>query len=347
MRLTLTLLLALFLLAAQAMAAETRSPNLWTSALLSGSQRLGLYTLAQEAPAGSRPYALRLARELGFAQRGLGLTHLDHGVSLTPTLEFDPNINGGMPGETIMLGPYEFSIDEEWRSRSGYLGGLSASARTSWSYAPKSTLHAGAVLSYQHDLKSDLEVRRGSLLLCQKQHIHRWTWMDACLQSFRTERDLSTSEGTTASFGLGHVFSSPLGTHDVGVTFKQLWDAEYEKKSVYLRATSAVAGLGALTFGLDVGEAVDLQTTQLHSITVALTRPIFGRRTSIVYNQSFSAGGRVFGMEREDRARSLTLSRPLNEWFGISLSWKRVDSTIDNYDEDIFWLGGSVSSWKF
>lgn len=43
--------------------------------------------------------------------------------------------------------------------------------------------------------------------------------------------------------------------------------------------------------------------------------------------------------------RTLRLPGPFNDLFG--LAWKPVDTTINNQDEDTFWLGGTVTSWKF
>ncbi len=45
-------------------------------------------------------------------------------------------------------------------------------------------------------------------------------------------------------------------------------------------------------------------------------------------------------------ARTLRLPGPFNDLFGLNLAWKRVDMTIHSHDEDIFWLGGTATSWK-
>lgn len=120
----------------------------WAAAMSSGSERLALYALERARPAGSEGYRAELARRIGALHPpGAGPMLVDRGASAWPILSYSRNFNGGVPGETIMIGDLEWTIDPDDRARSGVVIGAGAGAAAQFSYAAGSVLTAHAGVS--------------------------------------------------------------------------------------------------------------------------------------------------------------------------------------------------------
>ncbi|MDB5665574.1 MAG: hypothetical protein JWS11_2117, partial [Cypionkella sp.] len=109
------------------LAAQTPATN-WEAALDSNSPRLMLFALQSEKPQGADGFVAELQYQQAMKQpTGATPTMLSYRANLRPIAKYDSNINSGIPGDTIYLGGFPFTIAEDARAKAGMVFGAEAS----------------------------------------------------------------------------------------------------------------------------------------------------------------------------------------------------------------------------
>jgi hypothetical protein len=112
----------------------------WQAAMEAPSPRLRLFALMAERPQGAGQAVAALQKGQGFAHlAGQGPQIVASGVSLGPVLRYDNNINGGTPGDTILIGGLPFTISPDARAISGMVFGAEAGGSLRLSLSPRTT----------------------------------------------------------------------------------------------------------------------------------------------------------------------------------------------------------------
>lgn len=194
--------------------AHAESPAEWEAAIATKSPRLILFSLLKENPRGSGRVQLAFARSLGFTHRENDRLRLGRPqISLTPILKYDENVNGGIPGESFNLGPFEFKIDEDSRAKAGYVLGASISATFRLIYARGSSLDFNLGATFRHAPAIDVTRQTTQSSVCMNHYVGSWTWLSTC-SGYRYDdaRDLGEKEESTFnSLGATKVLSTALG----------------------------------------------------------------------------------------------------------------------------------------
>ncbi|MDZ7906018.1 MAG: hypothetical protein U5N55_09800 [Cypionkella sp.] len=275
------------------------------------------------------------AIEIGQMQRALGLSG-GQGVifaraGLAPVLRYDPNINGGTPGETIKIGGLIFTLSEDSRAKAGLIAGLSPSARMKFSFGRGHVLEASASAAALRALSHDLTTRSHNASLCNANFLGRATWLDICARQSATLRDLGTSRSTSRSLGLAHQFAGAGGVFEITAKRSQTRHVDYSKMSTDLGITYAAPRLGTLRLDWVQGERIAGKHTQLQGASLSLSRKMFQRPTMVFASYTRDGGASFFGAPREDTAYSFGVSRAIGRKMRVTLSWRRSQSTLENY----------------
>jgi hypothetical protein len=338
-----TALASLLPLAAHAETAEPR----WKSAMVSGSSRLAVYSIMQERPAGSRKFVDSfMLRDGLFHRSGEGPQRISRHLSVTPLVEHDNNVNGGIPSDTVRLAGIDFIVNEDDRAKEGFLLGAQVSAGTDYSIANGRVLSFGATAAYQHSFEHDIGKKFIGGSACMKSHVQQWTWVDSCA-GFRLLEQGSEVEEAYVSSAATHVFSSNIADHAFELKVEQAYREDYDKLTVGGTLISAIPEVGALRAGLKLGEEIEGEHTTLYDASLALTRPVFGYLTTAAISHRYAAGSMFFGEDREDETTRVSLSVDVTERFSVSLGYEVTDSTADLYDDDSISLGVDIRSWQF
>lgn len=322
----------------------------WRGALLSGSQRLMLFSLSKTRPPGSFAARMSLARKLGFLhQPGDGLVPGKPVVWLSPILEYDENVNNGVPGASVAIGGLPFDIDEDSRAKAGFVIGAHVGTGLSLAYGEGSTLDISLAGGLRH--APSVDVTRSSLRLsaCGNQHLTGWNWLTLCTgYTVSDARDIDTTEeGHFGSVGLRRIFSTPIGSHEGTLTVTRHNIDDYDKISLSGSLTSAITGLGALNVAANLGETVPGENTVVRGLSTSLSRPVFGRDTRLSLGLYKTRGEMFFGTRREDRTYTLSVSRKVHDRLWLGLSARKRNSTMDVYDENELTLDVSFDGWSF
>ena len=312
--------------------AQTPATN-WQAALDSGAPRLMLFALQVEKPQGADDFVARLQYGQAMQQaKAAPPVLLSYRADLRPIVAYDSNINSGVPGDTIYLGGFPFTIAPEDRAKAGMVYGAEASLTARFALAPGRTLDLTAYGAQAHSFDYGLDVLNAGVSACGAQYWGRTTWTEMCLGDTFTQRDNAPERERFASIGVSKVFASRFGFHEARATVQKAKRTEYQKASLSLHLITAKAGLGALTLRIDIGEHVAGYNTRLFGASAALTRPIAGVSTTLFAGYGTEAGGTLLGQPRRDEIFSVGLSRKLTSHAEATLRLSQRRSSIPAYD---------------
>jgi hypothetical protein len=315
----------------------------WQASQLSGSSWLLLYSILNERPRGYENATSGLARDLALVDEP-GLVGTKFHVA--PALEWDGNINGGIPGSTISLGPYRFVVDEDSRARSGIVIGGDVRHEVSWSLGSGTLAELDAGLSYRFSPEYDLDRTSGRIGGCISHVYEAWRKIGACVSVGGTERELSTS--VTRRVSVNHLFvgSTAIGDFELGT---ELFGEDREgivQAGVALNVLTATDEWGAFGARLTLGEHVEGRSASTASLNVWSTQRIKSQPTSFSLGYHHVEGSRLFDMDRDDDVMTATISRRLTDQISASVRWTNRRSTIDVYDEESVTLGVNIKGWR-
>ena len=337
---------ALATLAPLAAHAETPEPR-WKSAMVSGSSRLAVYSIMRERPQGGETYVSSFMKRDGLLHKdGQGAQRISRYFAVTPLVEHDDNVNGGIPADSVRLAGIEFIVNEEDRAKEGFLLGGQISAGTDYSIADGRVLSFGASAAYQYSFEHDIGKSFIGGNTCLKSHVRKWTWIDSCAGFRLLEQGSEVQEAYVSAAGT-QIFSSSIADHAFELKAEQTFREDYDKFSLGGTLISAVPDVGALRTSLRFGEEIEGEHTTLVDGSISLTRPVYGHLSTIGVSQRYSAGSMFFGEDREDHTTQVSLSVDVTKRLSVSLGYEVTRSTADLYDDDSVSLGVDIRSWQF
>lgn len=304
----------------------------WQTAMLSSSARLRLFALMTARPEGANDVVGQLQKAQGFHHlSGAGPQYIQHDISLAPYLAFDNNINGGTPGQTILIQGLLFDILPASQAKQGFVGGVSGGASLRLSLSPKTVLVADQGVILARALDHDLSLAGFQTDLCLGQYLGRADWLDLCFGHNQSQRALSQSVTQSISLGLSQQFMTPFAFHEVSGKLRRDMTSDYAKLTLEMGMISALPNWGLAETRIEMSAPIEGQHTRIFGASFALTRPIMGQNTTLSVSFAREGGANFFGDPRRDDVMGLGLARPLIPGVDLSLSLRDRKSTLANY----------------
>lgn len=342
--LILTAWLCFALLTAPAQARELTN---WQAAMLSGSGKLGFYALMQTRPKGSDRYLTNFMRRDGLAHKtgtAPQLLHADFAIS--PLLGYDNNLNNGIPGSEFSLGEMNLVVNPDSVAKKGVTFGLAVAGSRRYSLAPRQVLTFKGAARYEYAPKHDLDKSGITASSCLQSHVAKWSWLQAC-GGYRYFKKSTVLQQKYLSLGGTQMFASGLGYYQVDLSFERAKSETYIKSKAALGLLSAIPAFGALYTGLHWGEEVPGHHTSVQGASISLTRPIWGKTTTLSLSYNKAAGGSHFGQPRSDRAYTMMIKRPVSNYLVVRLGYQINRSNIDLYQGNQALFGIDLKPWRF
>jgi hypothetical protein len=267
------------------------------------------------------------------------------GIRISPVLRYDSNINGGTPGETILIMGIPFTIAPQSRAKKGLVLGGSASGNLRLSISPTTVIDAN--ISASRAQGQGLTVKTTAASMCLGQFMGGANWLDLCIQRDLADRALSQNDQTTASLGLTQQFASAFALSEAKLNLRKSRNDDYDKLWLDLGLTTARAQWGLLRTEAEFGQYVAGEHSRLFGATLSLSRPIFGETTTLFASYAREGGADFFGAARRDQVVSLGMSRPITKLLGLNLSLQDRRSTLANYDGVTFGVDFTFSNFTF
>lgn len=304
----------------------------WESSVHAGSPRLLLYTLIKENPSGSENLVDQLLRNTGMTHNSDRAQLLSSTSYIQPLLSYDHNINGGIPSDTIVLGPFKFIIDEESRAKSGFLVGAQVGHARRYSLAFGRTATVGISGSYEHSLEHKIGKATGSAFGCHQSYLKDWTFLDLCLAANVIHRSSETDRIVTPSATLSKYFSSSIGSHEIKASLGGIIHQDYSKPYLSIVGTTVHSDFGTITASVHTSQPADGYNTRRWGAGLGIGKSVFGKYTEFRTDYSVEDGSSIFSTNRKDKILSISLERQINKTAKLHLSATSRRSTISAYD---------------
>ncbi len=320
----------------------------WKSAMLSGSPRLSFFSILATKPKGHGTYLKSLMLHDGLLhKKGQGPQKVASYFAIKPLIGYDTNINSGIPTDEFKLGDFTFRTDEEDQAKAGITIGGVVMGSLHYSIAPAYVLKFSGNASYEYAFEHKLSKHSYGASTCLASHVASYTWIDSCAGLRVADKKNAHVEELYASLGGSQVFASGIGHHEANWAVKRAFREDYPKTYVNLGLNSVLEDVGAIYTGITWGQQVDGVHTSLWNAYASLTRPIFGRKTTIAIGYGKSGGGTHFGSPREDEQYTIKVSSQVHENVALSAGYSWSDSDIEMYDDNSVLFGVDLKTWKF
>lgn len=260
-------------------------------------------------------------------------------LRLAPVVAYDPNMNGGMPGSSIVLGGLEFTLPPESVAQSGLLVGAGLSLAGRADVSANFGLDYSANVQSLHNLAADLQVRSAGASVCGLTFLSDSTLGSLCATTSREEKALSVSSTTSFTLSADHRRPiDPTGetvpgwdTSLAGLIGRDKVDGGWRSKAGGSLGIYGPEGR-SLILGVTLFTPVRNALSDRYSLELALTAPDhFPAGLSLSFVRA--EGGNVFGLSREDSTARLGLDVQLGRRVMASIGLSRKDSSVDFFDD--------------
>lgn len=315
----------------------------WYASVISGSERLALYSAAR---AGVEDSILPYVYRTGGMHRGATPQVIGRDIRARPVLYYASNFNGGIPGEKINLGGLEFTIDDESRAKSGLVAGVSVSGGIVASYRQGSLLRLAFGSSAEWLTGEGLRRQQVGISGCGQHHLGGWTWLDGCVSAVKVWRSYDTHVSQqNISLGPTMVYTAAGIDQQLGLKATRTFHDDGPQNGLEAEWIGAFSDLGAVSVGLEWAEVLEGENTSLRGLSLGLVRPADHKPVEFSLNYNETGGYRLSGKEREDRTLSLGVDIPLTEKLSANATIGRRNSTVPAYDEDFWRFNIELRDW--
>ncbi len=260
-------------------------------------------------------------------------------LKIAPVVSYDPNMNGGMPGSSFVLGGLPFTLPPGNVAQQGVLIGAGLFLTGQTDVSANFGLEYSTQAQSLHNLASDLRVRSAGVSVCGLTFLSETTLGSICAATSREEKALSRSSTASFTFSADHRLPiDPAGTKLpgwdaslVGLMGRDKIDGGWRNK-----AGGSVGIYGpegrSLTLGLTLFTPVKNALSDRYSLELALKTPdTFPAGLSLSFVRA--EGGNFFGLSREDSSARLGVDVKLGRRMLASLGYSRKNSSIDFFDD--------------
>ncbi len=310
------------------------------AALLAPTERLRLFALGRVAErTGDPALAALLARDLslqGFGGEGEAAV-AERRLSLAPVLGWDSNLNGGLPNGDLELPGLTLVATPQSRARGGLAGGGRLDGALRVRVAEGAFLHAEGEIEAVHAPREGIGRVTAFGSACARAHLGGWRFADLCRSETAIERDLGRTRAAETSLAGAMLFEAAGGVNEIGLTLarRELSDGV---QPAAVASLARVAGRGAGRIAATLGAPVDDALAQRWRLAGELRAAAYGRPFALGLSVEEASGERLFGMDRRDRTRGVSLSLPVPGGASLLVGVAVTDSTVDLFDETRFGL---------
>lgn len=316
----------------------------WEAGAMAASPRLFLYTLLRDKPIGSSSIIESLFEGQGLINsQNKKVTKL----AIKPNLAYDQNINGGLTSDTYSVGPFIFEVDEDSKSKSGALVGATSVGSLTYNFGTGRVLAINGTATWQYSPEFRISRSEISLRGCLRQYSGDWQFLDFCVGGYRNERVLSVNTGEFINVTATKLFNVGKSSNQLGFTLVHEWKDRFDRTKLEIGLLTALPRVGAVSINVSFGQKIQGTQTEVLRLNSSLSRPFFGKTTSISIDYSRETGGAFFGTDRTDEVLKFGVVTRLYKSSKVTLGWEKRKSTISDFDTSGLVFGVSFGEIEF
>lgn len=317
----------------------------WQIVASSASQRLALRYLLGARLAGSAGTVDYLARQLALMPGKAGPPAL--AFSVAPVLNYDRNINDGIPSDTVVIGGLPFRISEDGQAKSGIVLGVQASANVRAKVLRGLAWDVSAKFNVEHAPRWSYDTVRGTGTTCLLYTSDNWVSLDICALHIRRSAENSDESRNFRSIRLGKVFSFRDTLAETALTVQsQTWLGQTQL-SVTGSGTWFRPGGNLYSVSLGVGQEKSGVSFPTLTARLGLATELWGKPVNFEIGYLEERGARFFGSDKDDRTVSLSIRRPVTERITAEIVVLRTISSVAEYSESSLEMNFSFTGLTF
>jgi len=263
-----------------------------------------------------------------------GLTSALSDFDITPSLYYSDNINGGNPDKKLRLGNLEFDGEQDLVAKAGTVVGLTLSGNSRFTYGEGRYLNTSVSASFAYSPEHSLSYTQSNLQVCTKNKIRRNAHIDVCASANKQNKEISSSVESYLTTSYSRMFINQYGATEVKMGLRKLSAQDYQQNQLTLSSDLIHTNNGFYSLGLTLGERVKDQLTTLYVINVNAAKYYAGRKYNLSFTHGYSDGGKLLGVDRNERTNSLVISTAIHANTSISIGYANVRSSIDYFDRN-------------
>lgn len=251
---------------------------------------------------------------------------------ISPTLYYSDNINGGNPDKKLRLGNLEFDGEPDLVAKAGILAGLTLNGNSRLTYGEGRYLNASASASLAYSPEHSLSYTSSNVQVCSKNKVRRNAHIDMCASVNKQNKEISSSDEDSLTTSYSKMFFNEFGAAEMKMSLRRLNVKDYAQSQLSLSSDLIHTNNGFYSLGLTLGESVKDQLATRYTINMNAAKYYKGRKYNLSISHGFSDGGKLLGVERNERSSSLVVSTGISADTSFSIGYANVRSSIDYFD---------------
>jgi hypothetical protein len=279
-----------------------------------------------------------LLKNEGYAD-GLGLpTKVDRTSfqpSLTLLFDYDRNINAGNPDRPLVLGDFQFTVNEENIRISGVVAGVLAGVSGRHIVGEGRYIDYAVGASYVFSPQHDIGIGTSLANICSRNHVAKDFYIDGCAAGSLQQRALARKSQSAVKIGATKLFSSSKSVHH-SATISIIRYAEannYQQKQLQMEISTARAKSFFSSVNVSLGEALPGTLAMRQRFSTSLGAELFGKPIIFEMGYSYLDGGNLLGFHRIDSKKYAQINYKISPIFTVSLGYLDNKSNIDYFSE--------------
>lgn len=331
---------AAFLNAAAPSLAESALRD-WRILSLSASPRLKLRYLLDEKLPGSQGAVAAIVQDLALSPRKDRSGKLK--FSAMPILNYDRNINDGIPSDIIMIAGLPFVVSEKSRAKEGLVIGFRALARYQLPVTHGLSFETSIGVEVEHAPRWSYEKTIATSKVCLLYTTEYWSSLDVCATNIRKEAEGTEENRNQRSVKLGKVFSIKDVVAETNLTLQSQTLKGETQLALGGGATWFRPGGQLYSFSIGTGQEKPGVAFPVVTARIGLGTEIAGEATYFELGYTEESGAKFLGRDRIDRNAFLRVMRPVSNWLTADVVVQRKNSNIAELSETTFALNFTMS----
>ena len=272
----------------------------------------------------------RLQREGYFG----GLSSPQFVTQVYPTFTFSNNINGGNPNKKLKLGNLEFDGEPEFVAKEGVVGSLNFAASNRTTIGEGRYINANAALAYSYSPEHSLSYINTNIRLCSKNKVNKDTHIDVCASTTSQNKDINRDQTDSLRASWGKMFYiEDFGFNETKLGITRVSTQDFDQSQFHVSVDTIHDRNLFTSVSMKFGEPIEGSLALNYGIGLGLSGVIKNRKVTLNLNHEYSDGGRLLGVERNDKATTVSLSTQLRRGTSITLGYNSLNSSIDYFDQ--------------
>lgn len=263
-----------------------------------------------------------------------GLPKPVNDFNMVPMAYYSENVNGGNPNKKLKLNNLEFDGDPTLIAKDGMVFGVKLNGVNRVTYGEGRYLNSVLTVAYSYSPAHQVNYNQINVRSCSRNKVTRDGYIDVCASSNIQNKDINSNEEYNLDISHSKMLAHNSGVAELNLGLKFLKADEFDQPQAYVKYNKIHRNDIFYGVGLTLGKGVTNKVASRYKLDLEIKSLYEGNKYTLMASHSYSDGGLLLGVARNEKLNSLTISRSVGGQTSISLGYVSIDSTIDYFDRN-------------